>query len=89
MPFAPDGFCLGNCGTCHFRREGAKPTDGLMMPEKQLVYRLYVQNDQWKDYWEGDLKRKRNIVVTTQSLMCFANYGVMDQAEQYPLHFLM
>jgi hypothetical protein len=56
-------------------------TDGLMMPKNNLCTGFMYMNDQWKDYWEGDLKRENGNIgrVTTQSLMWFANYGVMDR----------
>ena len=56
-------------------------TDGLMMPKKNLCTGLLYSNDQWTNYWEGDLKRENGNIgkVTTQSLMWFANYGIIDQ----------
>ncbi len=55
-------------------------TDGLMMPKKTLCTGFMYSNDQWRDYWEGELKRENGNIgrITTQSLMWFANYGVID-----------
>jgi Putative MetA-pathway of phenol degradation len=58
-------------------------TDGLMMPKKTLCTGLMYTHDQWTDYWEGELKRDNGNIgrVTTQSLMYFANYGLIDNLD--------
>src|SRR6218665_671235 len=56
-------------------------TDGLMMPKKNLCTGLMYTHDQWKDYWEGELKRKNGNIgtVTTQSLMWVGTYGIINK----------
>lgn len=56
-------------------------TDGLMMPKKDFCTGFMYGHDQWKDYWEGDLKRNnRNIgTLTTTSLTWFGNYGITNK----------
>jgi hypothetical protein len=56
-------------------------TDGLMMPKKALCTGFMYTHDQWKEYWEGELKRENGNIgkITTQSLMWFANYGITDK----------
>ena len=56
-------------------------TDGLLMPKKDLCVGFLYTHDQWKNYWEGELKRdNQNIgTITTQSLTFVANYGVTDK----------
>jgi len=56
-------------------------TDGLMMPKKALCTGFMYTHDQWKEYWEGELKRENGNIgkLTTQSLMWFANYGITDK----------
>lgn len=58
-------------------------TDGLMMPKKTLCTGFMYTHDQWKDYWEGDLERQNGNIgrITTQSLMWFANYGLIDRVD--------
>lgn len=58
-------------------------TDGLMMPRKTLCTGLMYTHDQWTNYWEGDLKRDNGNIgrLTTQSLMYFANYGLIDHLD--------
>lgn len=52
--------------------------DGLTMPAKTLCTGFMFQQDQWKNYWEGSLKRdNQNIgTLTTHSLMYYGVYGV-------------
>ncbi len=52
--------------------------DGLTMPAKTFCTGFMFQHDQWKNYWEGSLKRdNQNIgTLTTQSLMYYGVYGV-------------
>ena len=52
--------------------------DGLMMPAKSLCTGIIYNHDQWRDYWEGSLKRKNlNLgTVTTQSMMWYGVYGL-------------
>jgi len=56
-------------------------TDGLMMAKKNLCTGFMYTNDQWTEYWEGELKRENGNIgkVTTQSLMWFGNYGITDK----------
>lgn len=56
-------------------------TDGLMMKKGQLCTGFLYTHDQWKDYWEGDLKRDNGNLgkVTTQSLMWVGNYGITNK----------
>lgn len=56
-------------------------TDGLMMRKKTFCTGLMYTHDQWKDYWEGELKRDNGNVgkVTTQSLMWVGTYGLLDK----------
>lgn len=53
-------------------------TDGLLMGEKTLCTGFMVQQDQWKNYWEGTLKRDNlNIgTFTGQSVMWYGVYGI-------------
>jgi Putative MetA-pathway of phenol degradation len=55
--------------------------DGLLMPAKTLCTGFMVQQDQWKNYWEGSLKRNNlNIgTFTMQSAMWYGVYGVNDK----------
>lgn len=54
------------------------PTDGLLMQDKSLCTGFMYQYDQWKNYWEGTLKRDNGNIgtLTTQSLMWYGVYGV-------------
>lgn len=67
--------------SCFFGSQAQSLTDGLMMPKKDLCTGLMYTNDQWRDYWEGDLKRENGNIgkITTQSLMWFANYGITNK----------
>ena len=52
--------------------------DGLTMPAKTFCTGFMYQHDQWKNYWEGSLKRdNQNIgTLTTQTVMYYGVYGV-------------
>lgn len=56
-------------------------TDGLMMPKKSLCTGFLYSVDQWKNYWEGTLKRdNQNIgTITTQSIMWMGTYGITNK----------
>lgn len=55
--------------------------DGLMMPAKTVCTGFVFMNDQWTDYWEGELKRDNGNIgtLTTRSLTWMANYGITDK----------
>ena len=52
-----------------------------MMPKKSLCTGFLYNVDQWKNYWEGTLKRdNQNIgTITTQSIMWMGTYGLTDK----------
>lgn len=54
------------------------PTDGLLMPGQSLCTGFMYQHDQWKNYWEGSLKRDNQNIgkLTTSSVMWYGVYGV-------------
>ena len=56
-------------------------TDGLMMPKGSFCTGFLYTHDQWKNYWEGGLKRdNQNIgTITTTSITWMGNYGVSDR----------
>lgn len=56
-------------------------TDGLMMSKKQLCTGLLYTNDQWTNYWEGELKRDNGNIgtITTQSITWVGNYGISNK----------
>jgi hypothetical protein len=56
-------------------------TDGLMVPRKDLGIGFFYGNDQWKNYWEGTLKRSNGNIgtVTTQSVTWMGAYGLSDK----------
>lgn len=56
-------------------------TDGLMMPKKDLCTGILYTHDQWKDYWEGSLKRdNQNIgTITTTHITWMGSYGLTDK----------
>ncbi len=56
-------------------------TDGLLMPKGSFCTGLLYTHDQWKNYWEGGLKRdNQNIgTITTQTVTWMGNYGVTDR----------
>lgn len=56
-------------------------TDGLMMSKGSLCTGFMYTHDQWKNYWEGELKRDNGNLgkITTQNLMWFGNYGITNK----------
>ncbi len=56
-------------------------TDHLMMPKKDFCTGFMYTYDQWKNYWEGSLKRdNQNIgTLTTTQLMWVGNYGLTNK----------
>ena len=56
-------------------------TDGLMMPKGNFCTGFMYTYDQWKNYWEGGLKRdNQNIgTITTTSITWMGNYGVSNK----------
>jgi hypothetical protein len=57
------------------------PDDAIMMNKYQWCNGATYEHQQWKDYWEGTLKRdNQNIgTLTTQSVMGMSNYGITDK----------
>ncbi|WP_250630306.1 hypothetical protein [Rhodoflexus caldus] len=57
---------------------GQTPTDGLMMSPYELCSVLQYSRSQWKQYWEGSLKRNNENIgtLTSQSVAVMAAYGV-------------
>lgn len=68
--------CLG----C-FHLQAQTINDGLMMSKQTLCTGLLYTQDQWKNYWEGTLKRDNLNIgkVTTQSLAWMATYGISNK----------
>lgn len=56
-------------------------TDGLMMPKKDFCTGVLFSYDQWKDYWEGSLKRdNQNIgTISTTQITWVGNYGLTEK----------
>ena len=56
-------------------------TDGLMMTKGAFCTGFLYTHDQWKNYWEGELKRDNQNIgnITTKSLTWVGNYGVTDR----------
>jgi Putative MetA-pathway of phenol degradation len=56
-------------------------TDGLMMPKKDFCTGILFTTDQWKDYWEGSLKRdNQNIgTISTSQIAWMGSYGLTDK----------
>jgi len=56
-------------------------TDGLMMSKNNLCTGFIYNHDQWKSYWEGDLKRENGNIgtLTTQSVTWVNNFGITDK----------
>jgi hypothetical protein len=52
-----------------------------MMAKKDFCTGILYTNEQWKNYWEGSVKRdNQNLgTVTTTQLMWFGNYGLTDK----------
>jgi hypothetical protein len=55
--------------------------DGLMMAPKTVCTGFLYTTEQWKNYWEGDLKRTNDNIgtLTTTSVMWMATYGVTNK----------
>lgn len=55
--------------------------DAIFMDKRILCAGVLYTNDQWKEYWEGTLKRDNGNIgtLTTQSAMYMATYGVTDR----------
>jgi hypothetical protein len=55
--------------------------DGVMMAKGELFTGDLYTHDQWKEYWEGGLKRDNGNIgaLTTQSHTWFASYGLTDR----------
>jgi hypothetical protein len=53
-------------------------TDGLMMPKKTICTGVIYTNDQWTNYWEGDLKRKNDNIgtITTRAATWMGAFGI-------------
>lgn len=56
-------------------------TDGLMMPKKDFCTGILYSSDQWKDYWEGSMKRdNQNIgTISTTQITWMGAYGLTDK----------
>jgi hypothetical protein len=65
-------FCQANAQTI---------TDHLMMPKKDFCTGFLYSHEQWKDYWEGSLKRDNQNVgtVSTTQIMWVGNYGLSEK----------
>jgi len=70
---------LSCIGCLHLRAQTIN--DGLMMRKKTLCTGFLFTHDQWKNYWEGTLKRDNLNIgkITTQSLAWMGTYGVTDK----------
>jgi hypothetical protein len=60
-------------------------SDGLMMPDKTLCTGFLYGHDQWKNYWEGSLKRDNLNIgkLSTQSVMWYGVYGITKKINVY------
>ncbi len=69
-------FCIIATSTVNAQTEH----DAIMMNKHQWCNGISYMHSQWKDYWEGTLKRdNENIgVLTSQSVMFMSNYGITD-----------
>jgi hypothetical protein len=56
-------------------------SDGLMMSKNKLCTGFLYGHDQWKNYWEGTLKRDNQNIgnLTTESIMWVGVYGLSDK----------
>lgn len=56
-------------------------TDGLMMPKDNFCTGFLYTHDQWKNYWEGGLKRENQNIgtITTTSITWMGNYGIGEK----------
>jgi hypothetical protein len=68
------GACFLAAGSLHAQTI----TDGLMMPKNTLCTGFLAGQDQWKNYWEGGLKRENQNVgtLTSQSITWMGTYGL-------------
>ncbi len=69
---------LGTCLMVVGLLQAQTITDGLMMPKNTFCTGFIAGQDQWKNYWEGGLKRdNQNIgTLTSQSLTWMGAYGL-------------
>jgi hypothetical protein len=56
-------------------------SDGLMMPKGTICTGFLFSHEQWKNYWEGTLKRENGNIgtFTGNSLMWVGNYGIANK----------
>lgn len=55
--------------------------DAIMMNKKQWCNGISYEHSQWKNYWEGTLKRDNENIgtFTSQMAMLMSNYGITDR----------
>jgi len=55
--------------------------DAIMMNKRQWCNGVNYQHAQWKNYWEGTLKRDNENIgtFTSQAVMFMTNYGITDK----------
>lgn len=55
--------------------------DAIMMNKQQWCNGISYEHSQWKNYWEGTLKRNNQNLgtFTSQSAMLMSNYGITDR----------
>jgi outer membrane putative beta-barrel porin/alpha-amylase len=55
--------------------------DGIMMSKKTLCTGFLYGHDDWKDYWEGDLKRQNGNIgtITTENVTWTGTYGITNR----------
>lgn len=60
---------------------GQTPQDGLMMSSRKLCTGFMYTHSEWRNYWEGTLKRDNGNIgsVTTQSVMWYGVYGISSR----------
>lgn len=65
--------------SCQLQAQNA--IDALMMPKKDFCTGVLYSYDQWKDYWEGSLKRdNQNLgTVSNTQITWFGNYGLTEK----------
>ncbi len=65
--------------SCQLRAQNS--IDALMMPKKDFCTGVLYSYDQWKDYWEGSLKRdNQNLgTVSNTQITWFGNYGLTEK----------
>ncbi len=68
---------LAGLSFCMFNPLGAQsPSDGIMMPGKQICLAGIYSHDSWKEYWEGTLLRSNgNIGTFTRNSYAFMAAG--------------